>query len=92
MPKPKRFYVNLPKLLTQDTIDKILLGYVLGFRYRNVLKVLEIREACRQFLEDMNLTEEDYPLDVCEQTFYRLFHKYQEFRKFNTKQDERKSD
>lgn len=76
MPKKKGIYVDLPKLLYRDTIDKLLLGYVLGFRNRNVLQVLEVREACKQFMEDFNLGEDDYPLDTAISTFYRLFKEY----------------
>jgi hypothetical protein len=83
MPKTKGIYVDLPKLLYRDTIDKILLGYVLGFRNRNVLKILEVREACKDFMADLNLTEEDYSLDTAVNCFYRMFNEYKQIREYN---------
>lgn len=82
MPKTKGLYLNLPKLLKRDTLDKLLLGYVMGYRNQNLLKVLEVRAACIQFMEDFNLAEDDYPLDTAITTFYNLYKEHQEFRKF----------
>lgn len=87
MPKTKGIYANLPKLLYRDTVDKILFGYVMGFRHRNQLQILEIKAACEQFLEDMELSECDYSLENAMQTFYRMHIVYGEFVKFNRKQD-----
>lgn len=83
MPKRKRIYDGLPKILYRDTIDKMLFGYVLGFRNRNSLQVLEIREGCAQFLKDMELSEDDYSLENAMQTFYRMHLTYNDFQKFN---------
>lgn len=80
MPKTKGLYINLPRLLIRDTIDKCLLGYVMGYRNHNVLKVLEVRAACVQFMEDFGLSEDDYPLDTAVSTFYKLFKEYQEIK------------
>ena len=83
---------NAQPPFSQDIIDGFLLGYVLAFRFRNNQNVLEISEACKQFLKDMGIG--DYPLDECIKNFYRIYIKYLEFRQesLNTKQDERKSD
>lgn len=83
MPKKKGIYVDLPKLLYRDTIDKLLLGYVLAFRNRNVLKILEVREACKEFMVDFNLTEEEYSLDTMVNCFYRMFNEYKQIREYN---------
>jgi hypothetical protein len=83
MPKKKGIYANLPKLIYRDSIDKILFGYVMGFRNRNELQILEIKAACEQFLEDMEISECEYSLENAMQTFYRMHLTYSEFRKYN---------
>ena len=83
MPKTKRIYGKLPKILIRDTTDKMLFGYVMGFRNRNTLGILEIREGCEQFLKDMELDEEDYSLENAQQTFYRMHLTFNEFKKHN---------
>ena len=55
----------------------------MGFRNRNSLQVLEIREGCEQFLKDMELEEDDYSLENAMQTFYRMHLTFNEFTKYN---------
>jgi len=87
MPKLKGIYLNLPRIVYGDAVEKILFGYVMGFRNRNILGVLEITEACRQFIIDFELSEEEWSEDICKQSFYRMYHRNSEFVKYNRKQN-----
>lgn len=85
MPKEKRIYANLPKILHRDAVDLLLYGYVWGYRNHNEIKIFEVTEACRQFINDMGLSEDEYGLECAIQTFYRMHLTYTEFVEFNKK-------
>lgn len=73
MPKEKGMYLNMSRLLTRQTIDHILLGYVLGYRHSSQLPVLQVRAAIDKFIDDFQLSEDDYPFETCMRTFYKLY-------------------
>jgi hypothetical protein len=80
MPKIKGLYVNLPRLLMADTVDKLMLGYVIGFRvHSKPFPVMQVRRAIEQFMIDFGLSEDDYPLESAQVTFYRLLKQYRKF-------------
>lgn len=79
MPKQKGLYIDLPKLLIRETIDKLMLGYVLGYRHISPIRVLQVKKGIEMFMEDMKLSEEDYPLDSAIVTFYRMLSEYNTF-------------
>jgi hypothetical protein len=87
MPKNKGLYVNLPKLLKRQAIDLIMLGYVMGYRHVSPIPVLQIRKGIKLFMDDMGLSEDDYPLDSAIVTYYRMLKEYHKF----TFNDEHKS-
>lgn len=80
MPKQKGLYIDLPRLLVRETIDKLMLGYVLGYRNISPIRVLQVTKGIKSFMEDMQLTEEDYPLDSAIVTFYRMLNEYNSFK------------
>jgi hypothetical protein len=79
MPKDKGMYVNLPKLLKRQAIDLIMLGYVMGYRHVSSIPVLQIRKGIQLFMSDMNLSEDDYPLESAVVTYYRMLKEYNKF-------------
>lgn len=81
MPKKKKYYVNLPKLLIHEPLDLIMFGYQLGAK--RALPSAEIRRIAELFMDDFNLSEDDYPMDQGIQSYYRMFHKYVEMRAEN---------
>ena len=80
MPKHKTFYIDLPKLITRDAIDKLMFGYVLGYRFRNVLPVITVRKAITEFTKEFGLNEDTYPMDSAVVTFYNMFKEYKKFK------------
>lgn len=79
MPKNKGLYVNLPRLLKRQAVDLIMLGYVMGYRHVSAIPVLQIRKGIQLFMEDMGLSEDDYPLDSAIVTYYRMLKEYHKF-------------
>lgn len=80
MPKDKGLYVDIPKLLKRQTIDVLMLGYVLGYRHSSIFKVLQVKKGIEAFMIDTGLGEDDYPLDSAIVTFYRMFKEYNKFK------------
>ncbi len=79
MPKVKELYVNLPKLLRCETFDLLMLGYVLGYRHISPYKVLQVKAAIEKFIEDFELTEQDFPLDSAIVRFYNKYNDLSDF-------------
>lgn len=73
MPKERGLYLNLPRLLTRQTMDHILLGYVIGYRHISPLNVLQVRAAVEKFIDDFQLSEDDYPFDTILRNFYKIY-------------------
>ena len=74
MPKEKEIYLCLPKLLRRETLDRLMLGYVLGYRHVSAIPILQVRAGIQKFIEDMDLTEDDFPLDSAVVRFYNLYY------------------
>lgn len=81
MPKERGLYLNLPRLLTRQTMDAILLGYVLGYRHCSPLQILQVRAAIEKFIEDFDLSEDDYSFDSAITRFYSLYDDLHEYTK-----------
>lgn len=80
MPKEKPFYVNTPRLLRRRSLDMLMFGYVVAYRYSNALCVFTVKSAIEKFKDDFNLSEDDYPVNVGVTQFYKLFNEYKEYR------------
>ena len=87
MPKERGIYSNLPKLLTRQTMDHILLGYVLGYRHISPIGILQVRAAIQKFIEDFRITEDECGFDTVIQNFYRI---YDDLNEFTTDEDRRR--
>lgn len=87
MPKERGLYLNLPRLLTRQTMDHILLGYVIGFRHISPLLILQVRAAVEKFIEDFQISEDDYPLDSMLRNFYKIYDDLSEYQKLNDEAD-----
>lgn len=87
MPKERGLYLNLPKLLTRQTMDLILLGYVLGYRHSSPLGVLQVRSAVEKFIEDFQLSEDEYSFDSAITRFYNLYYDLNEYIKHDDNRD-----
>lgn len=77
MPKKKKLYVNMPKLIQYEAIDHMMFGYVLGMQ--KALPATFIRKSIELFLSDFDLTDDQYDLDHAQKTFSRMSHSYREF-------------
>jgi len=74
MPKQRGIYLNLPQLLTRQTIDHIMLGYVIGYRHTSkVGDVLQVRAAVDKFREDFGINEDEYSFDSMIRNFYKIY-------------------
>lgn len=79
MPRVKGLYADLPKLLRRQAVDLIMLGYVMGYRHVSPIPVLQIKKGLEHFMEDMGLSEDDYPLESAMVTYYRMLKEYNKF-------------
>lgn len=79
MPKKKKFYVDVPKMLLYETLDNHLFAYVMGMQ--RALPSATLQRSIELFMEDYNLHEDNYPLDQAKQTWYRMLESYRVFRK-----------
>ena len=87
MPKETGFNHNLPRLITRQTLDHILLGYVLGYRHISPLSVLQVRAAIEKFIEDFELSEDEFPFDSVISRFYIIYEDLNEFHRATDKND-----
>lgn len=81
MPKETGFSHNLPRLITRQTLDHILLGYVLGYRHISPLGVLQVRAAIEKFIEDFELSEDEFSFDSALTRFYALYDDLNDYHK-----------
>ena len=86
MPKVKGLYVSLPKLLTRQAVDIMMLGYVMGYSDSCTIPILQIKKGIEKFMKKMDLSEDDYPLDSAIVTYYRMIGEYNNFVKYNKSQ------
>ena len=79
MPTEKRYYVNIPKALREQTLDAWMFAFVLGIR--TSLPSVTIERAIEVFMKTFNLSEDVYPLDNAKVTYNRCFNNWVEYRK-----------
>lgn len=79
MPKRKKAYIDIPKFLTSQALDIAMFCYILGVQ--RGMPSITLKRAMELFMEDCNLTEDDYPLDLGLRMWYRMHKRYVEFRK-----------
>ena len=60
MPKEKRYYINIDKLMKYDALDKFMFAYVLGMQ--RALPSNPLNKCIEMFMEDFMLHEDIYPL------------------------------
>lgn len=78
MPKVKPVIVNCEKLLRHNQLDSLMFGYIIGVT--NVLPSVPVSKALQMFVNDFNLSEDDYPYEAARSRFYVLFSEYKDFR------------
>jgi hypothetical protein len=83
MPRTKGLYTDLPKLLQRQTVDTLMLGYVIGWSKRSTFPVLQIKNGVESFMREMNITEDEYPLESAIVTYYRMLKEYNSFKKYH---------
>ena len=83
MPKEKGMYVNLPRLLRRQTVDILMLGYVIGYSKNAPIPILQIRKGIVKFMEEMSLSEDEYPIESAVVTYYRMLREYNSFKKYH---------
>lgn len=79
MPKDKRFYVDTPKLLRWDSLDKFMFGYVMGMQ--RALPGNQLNKCMEMYMDDFLLNEDNYPLDHGLMMWYRMLKSYRTYRK-----------
>jgi len=72
-------YVNFPEFYVSEIVDVALFTYVFGLQ--RGIPSITIMRAVELFLEDMDLSEDEYPLDQAYRTWYRMHKKYVKLRK-----------
>ena len=83
MPRTKGLYTDLPKLLQRQTVDTLMLGYVIGWSKRSTFPVLQIKNGVESFMKEMNITEDEYPLESAIVTYYRMLREYNSFNDYH---------
>lgn len=81
MPKKKKLYVDMPKLLLYEAVDHCLFSYVLGMQ--RAMPSVGIAKAVELFIEEFGLDEDTYPLEHAKITWYRMVEDYRNFRKLD---------
>jgi len=81
MPKKKKLYTNVPKLLLYEAVDHCLFAYVTGMQ--RAMPSVSLTKALELFMEEFNLTEDEYPLDHARLTWYRMMKDFRDFRKLD---------
>ena len=76
MPRVKGMFVNLPRLLRKNAVNLIMLGYVMGFSKNAPIPILQIRKGVKKFTEEMDLSEDDFPLESAMVEYYRMIKDY----------------
>ena len=79
MPRIKKYYVDLPKLILYDALDKLMFGYVMGIQ--DGMPSLSLKRSMEMFMDKYNLNEDNYPLEQGLHTWYKMFESYRDFRK-----------
>jgi len=79
MSKPKKYYMDVPKMLLYETLDNHLFAYIMGMQ--RGMPSATLQRTIELFMEDYNLNEDNYPLDQAKQTYYRMLESYRKFRK-----------
>lgn len=79
MPKKKKYYVNLPKLLLYEALDHLMFSYIMGMQ--RGMPTATIKRCMELFMYDYNLHEDNYPMDHAFSTWYRMHKSYVEFHK-----------
>lgn len=70
MPKEHRIFIDVPRLYKRQALDHIMFGYVTGIR--RVLPSESIKKCIIRFLEDNEMSEDDYSLDSALKSFFRM--------------------
>jgi len=79
MPKEKQYYIDLPKMLKADSLDKLMFAYILGMQ--RALPGQSLTRCMDMFMEDFLLHEDNYPKDHGLQAYYRMLKFYRIYRK-----------
>ena len=79
MPKKKRYYVDMPKMILFEMIDHHMFAFIMATK--NALPSVTFKRAMEIFMETYNLHEDIYPMEQAYQTYYRMFEAYRELRK-----------
>lgn len=79
MPKKKKYYVNLPKLILYEALDLLMFSYIMGMQ--RGMPSATLKKCMELFIDDYNLNEDNYPMEQALQTWYRMHKMYVVFRK-----------
>jgi hypothetical protein len=79
MPKEKNVIEAVNSLYKIQALDMAMFGYVLGMR--TSLPSVSIDRCIISFMQEFNLSEDDYPKDSANCQFYRFYEMMRESRK-----------
>lgn len=79
MPRRKKVFINVPALYQRQCLDHILFGYVNGIR--KAMPSVSVVECVKYFMDDNELSEDDYPLETACTTYWRMQKEFHESRK-----------
>lgn len=81
MPKAKKYYIDTPKFILYDALDKSMFAYVMGIR--DALPSVTLHRAIELFMDKYCLHEDNYPMEQAKQTWYRMHESYKLYRKLD---------
>lgn len=79
MPKEHRLFIDIPRLYKRQCLDHIMYGYVNGLK--RALPSMSIRQCIKHFVEDNELSEDDYALNTAHNTYFKLQRDYYDSKK-----------
>ena len=61
MPKKKKYYIDVPKLIMYEALDLLMFSFVIGMK--RGMPTVTLKRCVELFMDDYNLCEDNYPMD-----------------------------
>jgi hypothetical protein len=72
--RQKKIFVEVKPLYKKNALDLIMFGYVMGML--RVIPTMTALEGIKMFIEDNDLSEEEYPFESAKTAFYMMRAEY----------------
>lgn len=81
MPKQSKIERLVPSLYKRTALSQMMFAYVLGCR--SALHTVSVEQAIIMFMEEFELTHDDYNTESAEVIYHRMYRDYIELKKNN---------